>query len=782
MSATAELIRVRGLVQGVGFRPTAWRLAHRHGLAGWVANDGEGVALCVSGPHAAIARFVDDLTAEAPPLARIDSIERRRTADPSEPGRFRILESRAGAARTGVVPDAATCAECRAETLDADARRYRYPFTNCTHCGPRLSILEAIPYDRANTTMRGFRLCASCAAEYAEPGDRRFHAQPIACAECGPTAWLESAEGECLGPGTLGAGDAIDAVRILLLRGDIIAVKGLGGIQLACDATNEASVARLRRRKGREAKPFALMARDTDMIRGYCRLSPEDEAALRSPAAPIVILDAVRSPAAAVAPGVTTLGFMLPSTPLHHLLLQGIDRPIVLTSGNLSDEPQCIGNDEARTRLAGIADHFLLHDRPIARRVDDSVLRSMAGGPRLLRRARGYAPAPLPLPPGFVAMPPLLALGGELKAAFCLLRGDEAILSHHMGDLENAATFADYARSIEQYLALFAHAPRRVAVDLHPEYLSTKLGIARAERGLPISTVQHHHAHVAACMAENAVPRDAPPVLGIALDGLGFGPDGTIWGGEFLLADYRAYRRLARLAPVAMPGGTQAIREPWRNTYAHIAAAMGWQHFAATWVGTRLADFLATKPLAALASMIERRVNAPLASSCGRLFDAVAAAIGLCPDRAQYEGQAAIALESAVDTEALRDAAEDRAYCFVLTRPAEGPAQLEAGPMWHALLADLAAGTPTGTIAARFHKGLAVAIAGTIARMRECDGGAARATSVALSGGVFQNRVLLEQVTDRLARQGLDVLAHRVVPANDGGLALGQAIVAAATS
>ncbi len=595
---------------------------------------------------------------------------------------------------------------------------------------------------------------------------------------------MERADGERIPPAAFGAIDAVDAARLLLLGGDIVAIKGLGGIQLACDATNERAVARLRRKKGREAKPFAMMARDLDIIRGYCEPSPLDETALRSPAAPIVIMDATRAPASSVAPGLATLGFMLPNTPLHHLLLRDLDRPIVLTSGNLSDEPQCIGNGEARGRLAPIADYFLLHDRPIASRVDNSVLRSMAGAPRVLRRARGYAPAPLRLPPGFDTAPPLLAMGGELKSTFCLLRRGEAILSHHIGELENADALADYSRAIEQYLALFAHAPRLIAADLHPEYLSTKLGTERAERdALPLARVQHHHAHIAACLAENAVPRDAPPVLGIALDGLGFGPDGTIWGGEFLLADYRAYRRVGRLAPVAMPGGAQAIREPWRNAYAHIAASLGWVNFTETFPGTSLAKYLQTKPLAALDSMIARGVNAPMASSCGRLFDAVAATLGLSRERVQYEGQAAIALETAVDPEVLHSEPEALAYSFAVTRVcASSPAQLEPGPMWHALLADISAGVPIGTIAARFHKGFAIGLAATVRSLRETDNEVGQTTRIALSGGVFQNRVLLEQLVDRLAAQNLEVLTHRDVPANDGGLALGQAVIAAATA
>ncbi|MDQ2804645.1 MAG: carbamoyltransferase HypF, partial [Pseudomonadota bacterium] len=707
-----------------------------------------------------------------PPLARIDEIERTPAAMPPDEAAFRIIESHAGDIRTGVAPDAATCPACLAEILDPAARRYRYPFTNCTHCGPRLSIIEAIPYDRATTTMRAFGFCPDCRAEYSDPADRRFHAQPIACAACGPRAWLEPAAGE----------DAIDAARALLLAGRIVAIKGLGGFHLACDATDAEAVARLRQAKRRDAKPFALMARDLAVIRRFAVVTAADAAMLQSPAAPIAVLDARDAGLLpGVAPGLATLGFMLPSTPLHHLLLRDIDRPLVMTSGNLSDEPQCIDNDEARTRLAGVADSFLLHDRDIARRVDDSLVRTMAGEPRVLRRARGYAPAPLLMARGFDAAPAVLAMGGELKNTFCLLRDGRAVLSHHMGDLENALAFADYTRSLEAYRALFAHVPRVVAVDAHPDYLSSKLGIELAARETAsLIEVQHHHAHIAACMAENGVALDDGPVIGIALDGLGWGSDQTIWGGEFLLADYRAYRRLACLKPVAMPGGARAIREPWRNTYAQIVAAMGWERFARIYGDTALFRHLAGKPIQPIDGMIARRVNVPLASSCGRLFDAVAAAAGLRRDRAHYEGQAAMELEACTDPAALT-AAQGRGYPFRINRPApDGPLHLDPTPMWPPLLDDLAAGAPARVVGARFHTGLASAIAAMIDALRASDPAAAAATRVALSGGVLQNRVLLELLVTRLTAQGHQVLTHRDVPANDGGLALGQAAIAAA--
>ena len=786
MPDTAKLIRVRGLVQGVGFRPTVWRLARRYGLRGWVSNDGEGVNIHVCGPGAALEAFELALPREAPLLARIDAIERSpATVLPHDAG-FCIVASHATAVHTGVAPDAASCAECVKEVFDPFGRRYRYPFTNCTHCGPRLAIIEAIPYDRANTTMRSFPMCPACAAEYENPEDRRFHAQPIACHACGPRTWLERVAGAAIAIDPFTTLDQVDAVCSLLQRGHIVAIKGLGGFQLACDASNEIAVTRLRTLKHRERKPFALMARDLDVLRRYCNVSSAEQALLQSPAAPIVIICAggPEHVAAAVAPGISTLGFMLPNTPLHHLMLRRMNRPIVLTSGNLTDEPQCIDNTEARTRLSGIAEYFLMHDRDIARRVDDSVVRVIAGEARTMRRARGHAPASLPLPAGFAAAPPVLAMGGELKNTFCLLRGGNAIVSHHMGDLEEAGTQADYRIAVDKYLQLFELEPCRVAVDLHPEYLSRKHGLAMAEiRGIPVVEVQHHHAHIAACMAENGVPLDAGPVIGVALDGLGFGVDGTLWGGEFLLGSYRECRQLATFKPVAMPGGELAVVEPWRNTYAHLMAEMGWARFAMNYVELDLHQFLAAKPRSLLDSMIAQGINSPQASSCGRLFDAAAAAAGVCRERALYEGQAAIEFEAMVDEHTMMHEDDELAYPFAIPRlKASNLPYVEPLAMWQALLGDLILKTRVPVIAARFHKGLAIVIARMVEKLSRHESGDEPIRTVALSGGVFQNRVLLEQVVGRLEALDFRVLSHRQVPANDGGLALGQAVVAAARS
>ena len=572
---------MRGRVQGVGFRPTVWRMARELDLRGEVFNDSEGVLARVGGEPKAIRDFLARIEREPPPLARIDEVEARPYRGPL-PSEFRIAESEAGEAHTQVAPDAAICAACAAEITEPSERRFRYPFANCTHCGPRLSIVHRVPYDRANTAMAPFSMCEACAREYQDPADRRFHAEAIACPACGPRARLIRFDG---GPLHLGALDDVDAARALLLQGEIVAVKGLGGFHLACDATNAETVARLRRLKRREAKPFALMAADIEIIRLYCAVDSDEERLLGGPTAPIVLLRAdgpLRLPED-IAPGLKTLGFMAATTPLHALLLQGLDRPLVMTSGNLADEPQATDNEEARQRLAGVAAYALVHDREIVNRVDDSVARVMGGKPRLLRRARGFAPAPLALPPGFEAAPPLMAMGGELKATFCLVHDGEAILSQHEGDLENAETFDDYRRALKLYAELFDHRPVALIADPHPEYLSSKLARARAaSEPIALIEAQHHHAHVAACLAENLISLDAAPMLGIVLDGLGWGDDGTIWGGEFLLADYRSYKRLGLFKPVAMLGGAQAAREPWRNLYAHLMAAIGWAEFATT--------------------------------------------------------------------------------------------------------------------------------------------------------------------------------------------------------
>lgn len=795
MSMSATAIRVRGLVQGVGFRPMVWRLARACGLRGEVLNDGEGVLIRVSVATPADALGVQRLLAllphECPPLARIDAIEQRTITESqviaglAASDAFVIRASAATAVHTGIVADAATCPACLAEIRDPSDRRYRYPFTNCTHCGPRLTIVDAIPYDRAKTSMADFAMCPACLAEYTDPADRRFHAQPNACAVCGPRVWLVDAAGRSLDPAALGAIDPIAAASRLLAAGRILAIKGIGGFHLACDATQPAVVAELRRRKGRDAKPLALMARDLEVIRGYARVSDQEAELLASPAAPILLLEPLsttfgegadplpRQPLAAeIAPGQTSLGFMLPYSPLHHLLLEQWDRPLVMTSGNLTEEPQCTQNDEALARLGALADVLLLHDRAIRNRVDDSLVRVMAGAPRLLRRARGHAPTPIALPPGCADAPPLVALGGELKNTICLVRDGQAILSQHLGDLEEAKTARESARTLALYLELFQLTPRLLAVDQHPDYRSSLVGHDWAARaGLPLVSVQHHHAHLASVLADAGWPIDGGPVLGILLDGLGYGSDGTLWGGELLVGDYRDFTRVGHLKPVAMPGGTRAILEPWRNLYAQLAAAGDWADWRARWAGLAPIEQLAARPLGVIDRMIERGLNAPLSSSAGRLCDAVAAALGLGTPSIGYEGQAAIELESLASPAGARVGS---GYPFGRA-VAAGCEILDPTPLWDALLADLAGGRTPAAIAAAFHAGFVQALHGLALDLAQRHGLA----TVALSGGVFQNRLLLETLSSGLERAGLRVLLQRQVPMNDGGLALGQAAVAA---
>ncbi|MFZ2102288.1 MAG: carbamoyltransferase HypF [Oricola sp.] len=758
-------IRVRGLVQGVGFRPHVWRLANEAGLAGHVLNDGAGVEIEAWGGEDALEAFRKRLETEAPPLARIDAVECESLSGPVPGKGFRIERSAGGAISTGIVPDAATCPDCLAEIFNPDNRRFEYAFTNCTHCGPRLSIVRSIPYDRARTSMSAFPMCADCTREYEDPADRRFHAQPNACPVCGPQLWLED------GQGRTDCKDPIAEVARLIEDGGIVAIKGIGGFHLACDATSEEAVSELRRRKRRAAKPLAVMAKNASQIRRFCFVSAREEKLLKAIPAPIVLLrNEGEALASGIAPGQSQTGFMLPYSPLHHLLMAALDRPIVLTSGNLSDEPQATDNDDARVRLAGIADRWLMHDRDIVNRLDDSVMRLDAPGPQILRRARGLAPEPLPLAGGFADAPAVLAMGGELKSSFCLLGRGQAIPSQHMGDLEEAATYADFRKAIALYRGIFRFDPEVIAVDLHPDYLSTRLGEALAkETGAKLVRVQHHHAHLASCLAEHGIEPGDDLSVGIIMDGLGLGTDGTIWGGEFLVGGYGGFERAGHFAPVALPGGAQAMREPWRNTVAHLKAAFGdgWRDRVA---GTVFGDMMEAKQLGVIERMIEKGLNAPLSSSAGRLFDAVAAALGISAERQHYEGQAAMEME------ALAAPHLDGAggYPIAVTENG-GVGVLSWTPLWEALTDDLKIGMQTGVIAARFHLGLAGALAEMAIRIAERAG----TRRIAVSGGVMQNRILLERLHDRLVHEGFDVLAQSRVPANDGGLSLGQAAIAA---
>jgi hydrogenase maturation protein HypF len=760
----AEAIRIDGIVQGVGFRPTVHRLAVALGLRGNVRNAGAGVEIVVAGPAGRIDALVRALRSDAPPLARIDTIERRPCAAPAGPG-FCIGASTAGPPRLALAPDTAVCADCLAETRDPANRRWRHPFANCTACGPRLSIVRGLPYDRPQTSMAGFPLCPACRREYEDPADRRFHAQPIACPDCGPQLRCHPDTGL----------DPLQAAIGALRAGRIVAVKGIGGYQLACDAGDEAAVARLRERKRRPAKPLALLARDAAMVEQHARVAPAERALLESRAAPIVLLRAAapsaRSLAPSIAPGLATLGFMLPATVLHHRLVESLERPIVLTSGNRADEPQCTGDEEAFEQLAGIADLFLWHERGIVNRVDDAVMQVAAGRPRVIRLGRGLAPALQALPPGFERAPALLALGGELKNSICLLRDGQAVLSQHIGDLGQPLADAAFQATLALYGALFEHWPRVIAFDRHPDHRAAQVGRALAAAGdAEAFEVQHHHAHIAACMAEQGVAIDAPPVLGIALDGLGLGEDGAWWGGEFLCADYRRSDRVASFARVAMPGGMQAIREPWRMAWSYLVEAGAFEALRDQHASLPFFRALQARPWRQLDTMRAAGINCPPTSSCGRLFDAVAALLN--PDQpARYEGQAAIELEARVDLGALRSG---EAYALAVHDKGIDPA-----PLWPALLADLARGMPAGTIAARFHLGLADAIALLAVRLTVRHGDPWQ-HRIALGGGVFQNAVLLQALTRRLEAAGFMVWSPARVPAGDGGLAFGQALVAAA--
>jgi hydrogenase maturation protein HypF len=777
-------IRVRGRVQGVGFRPFVWRHARDLGLAGFVLNDAEGVLIRVTGRAASVRSLIARMEQEPPPLASIDGIEISSFAG-DVPETFEIGESASGPSNTEVTPDAAICADCANDIFDPFSRRFRYPFTTCTNCGPRLSIVARVPYDRATTSMASFDLCPACAAEYTDPANRRFHAETTACHACGPKARLIRFDGRAVSFEQTSMLDDVDGALGLIQKGEIVAIKGLGGYQLACDATRGDVVARLREQKHRDRKPFALMARDLDVIRRYCLVRDEQTALLTSTAAPIVLLNAngaERLPAE-IAPGLATLGFMLPTTPLHALLLRRMGRPVVMTSGNISDSPQVISDENAKRELAGIASFALVHDRDILNRVDDSVVRVAADKPRVLRRARGYAPAAMRLPAGFETAPEILAVGGDLKSAFCLVKSGSAVLSQHIGDLDEARTNADFARAIGLYRDMLAATPEAIVRDRHPGYRSTRYAndLAAAE-SLPLLEVQHHHAHVASCLAENGWPLDGAPVLGIALDGLGYGNNGEIWGGEFLLADYRHFERLATFKPVAMLGGDQAAREPWRNLYAHLMAEMGWQAFAMNFADLEICRRLSDKPRKILDAMLRDDINSPRASSCGRLFDAAAAAMGLCFERQGYEGEAAAQLEAAVDPDALETEDEALAYPFTIPKlKGSGLPYVEPLGVWNAILGDLILKTPTGVMSARFHRGLARVIVAMAVKLANRDSETGpRFETIALSGGCFHNRVLLEEVLGRLQTQGFKALTQSEVPAGDGGLALGQAAIAAA--
>jgi len=756
-------VRVEGIVQGVGFRPHVYGLARRLGLAGFVGNDGQGVFIEVEGDDGAVAEFLRVLEAEPPPLAVVERVTAAAVPAVGEE-RFTIVESRTGGERQAAVsPDTATCAACLAELWDETDRRHRYPFTNCTNCGPRFTIVRGVPYDRPLTTMAPFEMCRRCAVEYHDPADRRFHAQPVCCPDCGPRLLLADPDRRPLsGPGDEALASAVARLR----NGEIVAVKGLGGYHLAVRADDEPAVARLRARKHREEKPFAVMVGDVEAASGLGDVGPAEAAMLSGPRRPIVLVPKREGLplAPSVAPGNRSLGLMLPYTPLHHLLARDLGIPFVLTSGNLTDEPIASADDDAFERLAAIADCFLVHDRAIHIRTDDSVVRAFRGGILPLRRSRGFAPEPVLLPWEFVR--PVLATGAELKSTFCLAKDRRAFVSHHIGDLENYETYASFRDGIEHFGRLFDIVPEVVAHDLHPEYLSTKhahdLAGLDGDR-VELTGVQHHHAHIASCLADNG---EAGPVIGVAFDGLGYGTDGTIWGGEVLVADLAGFERVAHLAPVAMPGGAAAIREPWRMAAAYLDAAFDGDVPAGLALAARHEDRWATVVRVARAG-----VSAPLTSSAGRLFDAVAAVLGV-RDVVSYEGQAAIELEQ------LADPAEADGYPIEVEQATGGASGLliRGTELIRAVVADAAAGTPGPVVASRFHNGLAQVVVEVCRRVRAERGLGA----VALSGGVFQNLLLLERTVAGLEAAGFAVLLHGRVPPNDGGISLGQAAVAGA--
>ena len=770
----AEHICIRGIVQGVGFRPTVWRLAQTYKLRGWVLNSSLGVEIFAWASTRAIDQFLQELQQTLPPLAYLETLTRTpiKTAS-AAPSDFTIRFSTYGQIDTGITADAASCQHCIDDIHNRANRRYRYPFTNCTHCGPRLSIVEAIPYDRGNTSMKTFTLCRQCQQEYDNPDDRRFHAQPNACPNCGPKMWLEDRQGRFVDCAQYT--DEIEMAAALIRRGLIVAVKGIGGIQLACDASNEDAVRELRTRKFRRDKALALMAQGIDMVSQFATVNAAEKALLLSTASPIVV---VQKSGLALAQNIAfeqnTLGFMLPYSPLHVLLMKNMTSPIVLTSGNRSEEPQVINNEDARQQLNQIADYFLLHDRPIVSRLDDSVVIISADKPRVLRRARGYTPKQLQLPEGFGNSTGILAMGADLKNTFCILKNGKAIVSQHIGDLENLKTHQEYQHNLLLYRQLYDFEPELIAFDKHPGYHSSKLGQSLAKNNLNRTVkVQHHHAHIASCMAEHGMPREAPPALGIALDGLGFGDDGTLWGGEFLLTNYTSCQRLASFNPVAMPGGSQSNIEPWRNTFAQLVATGRWQAIQKKYSQVDIVCFLQKQPLALMESMIKANINSPLSSSAGRLFDAVAAALNICRQKNNFEGQAAIALQATATSEF--GAQRSHAYAFSIQQH-ETRLVIDWTPLWLELLEDLANAIPNTKIAARFHHSVANAVVAVVEKLLSTH----VFNKVVLSGGVMQNPLLLEQINTSLTNKNICVLIPEKFPANDGGLSLGQAVIAAA--
>jgi hydrogenase maturation protein HypF len=753
-------ILVRGQVQGVGFRPFVYRLAKRFEIRGSVANNGDGVVIRAMAGEDALSAFIRTVIEEAPPLARIAGIETRPFRAGLKYTDFSILESERGRdAFAYIPPDVAACPRCLGELDDPKDRRYRYPFINCTDCGPRYSIIESVPYDRERTSMRAFQMCDDCQNEYHNPGDRRFHAEPNACWRCGPSLGWHGKDGE-----KIETDDPIREAATALKQGKIVAIKGLGGFHLAVDASNEEAVADLRARKGRPSKPLAVMAADLETARHICDIDALESEALISPAGPIVLLKRRTGTGLAtnLAPGISDVGVMLPYTPLHHLIFAHADAPrvIVLTSGNLSGEPIVRDNNEALDRLSGIADFFLIHDREIVNRLDDSVVRQTAGRIRLIRRSRGYAPAPISLG---LEHPQIIAMGGLLKNTFCLSKGHSAILSQHIGDLDTPETIDFFEETIGRLKTLFNIQPEAVACDLHPDYPGTRY--ARG-LGLPIYPVQHHHAHAVSVMAEYGLKG---PCISVVLDGAGLGPDRTVWGGEVLLADLTGFRRLARLGHLMLPGGDAAAREPWRMAMSAVFAAFGPDGLERA---VHSFPSISSVKRDTLASMLINRINTPLTSSCGRLFDAVSALLGLCVT-AGYEGEAAMGLE-AISLNAI-DEREIMTYPIDI-REDEGLIVLDQASMIRSVLRDIEDAVSPAMIGFSFHIWLVNGVCAVVKMFAEKTG----IKDVALGGGCMQNKIILEGLIKRLGETGLVVYAGESVPANDGGLSLGQLVIGGA--
>ncbi len=773
-------ISVRGVVQGVGFRPFIYKLALRYNLKGWTYNTSEDVKIEVEGATEAISQFLQALRTEVPPLAHIENM----TFSYHQPSGYKIFEIRHSVAEEGkyqlISPDIATCQDCLNELLDPQDRRYRYPFTNCTNCGPRFTIIDGIPYDRAKTTMRHFQMCPQCQAEYDNPANRRFHAQPNACPICGPRVELTDAMGQ-----SISHSDPVAQASLFLQKGSIVAIKGLGGFLLACDATNETAVSLLRQRKQRPYKPFAIMVHDIDAAREHCSMSPDEAKLLSSSQSPIVLMKWKYGSSIVheVAPQQKYLGVMLPYTPLHHLLLRDTCLPLVMTSGNLSEEPIAKDNNEALQRLYGIADYFLIHNRDIYSRYDDSVAIVENGKTQLIRRARGYSPYPVHL--SFQCRQ-LLACGAEMKNTFCLARDNYAFVSQHIGDMENLETLEHFTDTISLYEKLFHIHPELIAHDLHPDYLSSHYAEDLAVTGLKTIGIQHHHAHLASCMADNLVDS---PVIGVVFDGTGWGEDGNIWGGEFMVADYKSYQRIGHLEYLPLPGGDAATKRPYRIAISYLLSLLGqnmldraillsqnssYHKKNDNMVDITFSNQASQIELEIIRRQITRKLNSPLTSSMGRLFDAVSALIGI-REIIDYEGQAAIELEmAAYDGNYSKD---DESYPYQIQHDKD-TAIVRLDGLFLAILEDMDKKSSQALISIRFHN----TIAGIAVEMCRFISSRTGIKQVALSGGVFQNRLLLKKTVNLLTKDNFKVLTHKQVPCNDGGISLGQTVIANFTS